>query len=510
MKMFSNEPVKLKKADRPLILAIDIGTSSTRAVVYDAQGRSVKKLVHQVGYMMQVTPDGGVFADPKFIVDATSQCIDAIMEAMGKDANDIKAVGFDTFWHNMMGIDMRGKPTTPLINWADTRPRIVIDDLRKRIDPEEAHRLTGCVLHPCYLPAKLLWIHKYNKEDFRRTTTWLSIGEYLYHVFFGKVICGISMASGTGLFNQNTCNWDDKMLSVLPVKSGQLGELGDLDTPLRGLKSEYARRWPALAQIPWLPAVGDGASSNVGTGAVKKDQLCIVMGTSGALRVMWEAKDVTIPSELWVYRVDRKRFLMGGALSDGGNLRKWMLSRLAIEGGKKSVDAALNTTKPGAHGLTMLPFWAGERSTGWHQNARGMINGFNLSTTREDILRVTLESLCYRYAAIYEIFKKNQMPVKQILASGGGFVDSGALTQLAADVIGFPITQSGEAEGSARGAAILALESIGAIKNIDMAPVPLGKTYKPHPKDNAIYKNARQRQQRLYDMVAKGIWETNL
>ncbi|HNL28092.1 MAG TPA: FGGY family carbohydrate kinase, partial [bacterium] len=87
MKMFSNEPVKLKKADRPLILAIDIGTSSTRAVVYDAQGRSVKKLVHQVGYMMQVTPDGGVFADPKFIVDATAQCIDAIMEAMGKDAN---------------------------------------------------------------------------------------------------------------------------------------------------------------------------------------------------------------------------------------------------------------------------------------------------------------------------------------------------------------------------------------------------------------------------------------
>ncbi|HMY37266.1 MAG TPA: FGGY-family carbohydrate kinase, partial [bacterium] len=102
------------------------------------------------------------------------------------------------------------------------------------------------------------------------------------------------------------------------------------------------------------------------------------------------------------------------------------------------------------------------------------------------------------------------MPVKQILASGGGFVDSGALTQLAADVIGFPITQSGEAEGSARGAAILALESIGTIKNIDMAPVPLGKTYKPHPKDNAIYKNARQRQQRLYDMVAKGIWEENL
>jgi len=509
MRIHSNEPVKLKKAKRPLVLAIDIGTSSTRAVVYDALGRPVKKCVHQVGYMMNTTSDGGVFANPQFIVDSTAQCIDAIMERLDNHAEDIRAVGFDTFWHNMMGIDKSGKPTTPLINWADTRPRSVIDALKEKLNPEETHARTGCVIHPSYLPAKIMWFHKNNPTVFKKTETWMSIGEYLYYVFFGKALCGVSMASGTGLFNQNTCNWDDKIFEVLPITPKNLSELGDMDTPLTGLRPAFAKRWPTLSDIPWFPAVGDGASSNVGTGCVNKDQLCIVMGTSGALRTCWAADSVEIPPELWVYRVDKKRFLMGGALSDGGNLRKWIVSHLMIEGGKKGVDAACLSTKPDGHGLTVLPFWAGERSTGWHQNAHGMINGFNLNISREDIVRAVLESMCYRYAAIHDIFKRQKMPVKQIIASGGGFIDSGLLTQMAADVFGEPITQSGEAEGSARGAAIMALEAIGEIADISKAPMPIGKTFRPNPNNHKIYTKARDRQKTMYDLVAKEWWEKN-
>lgn len=505
-----NEPVKLKKAERPLVLAIDIGTSSTRALVYDALGRPVKKLMHQVGYTMTTTQDGGVFADPKLIVESTAACIDAVLDATGDHDADIKAVGFDTFWHNVMGVDRSGKPTSPLVNWADTRPRIVVDELKSTLDPEATHARTGCVIHPSYLPAKLLWFRKRNREVFTRTKTWMSIGEYLYFVFFGKTVCGISMASGTGLLNQNTCTWDDKVFEALPITPRQLCELGDIDTPLMGLLPAYARRWPALKDVPWLPAVGDGASSNVGTGCVDKDQMCMVMGTSGAMRVCWEAESVEIPPELWVYRVDRKRYLMGGALSDGGNLRKWMGARLGIEGGKKAIDEALNSVRPDSHGLTVLPFWAGERSTGWHENARGLITGLNLNTSREELIRGTLEALCYRYAAIYDIFKRQKLPLQQIVASGGGFIDSAVLTQIMADVLGAPVTQSGEAEGSARGAAILALEVIGAVKKASDVPMPLGKTFKPDLKLNRAYRDARERQAQLYDLVAREWWEKDL
>ncbi|MBL7960123.1 gluconokinase [bacterium] len=510
MKTQTNQPIKLKNAQRPLILAIDIGTSSTRALVYDALGRPVKNLMHQVGYLFTTSQDGGVYADPKFIVDSTAECIDKIMEELGKHAGEVKAVGFDTFWHNLMGVDKSGKPTTALISWADTRPRMVVDALKQKLNPEEIHSRTGCVIHPSYLPAKLMWFNEEHNETFIKTDKWMSIGEYLYYVFFEKAVCSISMASGTGLLNQNTCKWDEKVFAVMPITPQNLSELGDMDTPLQGLKSTYAKRWPTLVDIPWFPAVGDGASSNVGTGCVAKDQLCIVMGTSGALRVCWEADSVIIPPELWVYRVDKKRFLMGGALSDGGNLRKWIVSHLGVEGGKKGVDKAMNECKPDGHGLTVLPFWAGERSTGWHENARGMIYGLNLNSSREEIVRATMESVSYRYAAVYDIFSRQNMPIKKIIASGGGFIDSEVLTQIMSDVMGLPVTQSGEQEGSARGAAILALEGIGSVRNAAEIPMPLGRTFNPNTQNHEIYKAARERQNNMYNLIAQRWWEKGM
>jgi len=336
--------------------------------------------------------------------------------------------------------------------------------------------------------------------------TWMSVGEYLYYVLFGKALCGVSMASGTGLFNQNEGSWDARVLDALPVTPDKLSELGDLDTPLRGLRRTYAERWPALAKVPWYPAVGDGASSNVGTGCLDKSQLCIVMGTSGALRACWKAKQVAIPRGLWVYRVDKRRFLMGGALSDGGNLRKWLVAQLGIAGGKKGVDTALVAGKPDGHGLSVLPFWAGERSTGWHEKARGLIAGLNLSTAPQDLVQAAIEGLCYRYAAIHEIIKRQGLSVRQIVASGGGFIDSAMLTQLMSDVLGEPITQSGEAEGSARGTAVLALEAMGAIRDASEAPIPLGRTFEPNMQRHEIYERARERQKALYDLVSQGWW----
>jgi gluconokinase len=504
--MDGSEPIKLKKATLPLVLAIDVGTSSSRALVYDARGRPVRKLAHQVQYALTTTSDGGVYADPKLFLESTFECIDRVMKEIGRHAEAIQGVGLDTFWHNMLGIDVRGRPTTPVISWADTRPRRVIPSLRARLDADDAHARTGCVLHPSYLPAKLLWLYETDRAAFDATVTWMSIGEYLYFVLFGTALCAVSMASGTGLFRQNSCTWDERVLEALPITADRLSVLGDLDTPLRGLRRAYADRWPALAKVPWYPAVGDGASSNVGTGCLQKDQLCLVMGTSGALRACWKAKSVAIPRELWVYRVDKRRFLIGGALSDGGNLRKWLAARLGIGGGKKGIDDALLAGQPDGHGLSVLPFWGGERSTGWHEKAHGLIAGLNLGTTSADLVRAAIESLCYRYAAIHDIIKDQGLSVRQIVASGGGFIDSAPLTQLMSDVMGEPITQSGEAEGSARGTAILALEAMGAIGDASEPPMPLGRRFKPDMKRHAIYARARERQQALYDLAAKNWW----
>src|SRR5207245_2856369 len=96
------------------------------------------------------------------------------------------------------------------------------------------------------------------------------------------------------------------------------------DEAQRGLQPRFARRWPALARVPWLPAIGDGACSNVGAGAVGRDTAAVFLGTSGAVRVLFATDDPPVVRGGWTYRLDARRVVAGGALSNGGNVITWL------------------------------------------------------------------------------------------------------------------------------------------------------------------------------------------
>src|SRR5262249_55281924 len=130
------------------------------------------------------------------------------------------------------------------------------------------HARTGCVFHSSYLPAKLLWLSQAQPGVFRRARRWMSIGEFIFLKLFGRPICSVSMASATGLFDQNLCAWDGEVLAALSIDPDQLSPLGDMNTPATGLIAPFARRWPRLRAIPWYPALGDGACNNLGSGCI--------------------------------------------------------------------------------------------------------------------------------------------------------------------------------------------------------------------------------------------------
>ena len=135
---------------------------------------------------------------------------------------------------------------------------------------------------------------------FRRVVRWISPGEYLYLQIFGDASCSLCMASGTGLLNQNQCDWDEETLSALsalPITRDNLSPMVDLDAPSTGLRDPWKARWPELADIPWLPAIGDGAASNLGSGCDTDRRIAINLGTSGAIRVLWSADRVGAPGE---------------------------------------------------------------------------------------------------------------------------------------------------------------------------------------------------------------------
>src|ERR671921_518389 len=481
------------------ILSIDVGSSSVRAELYDSAGDNVEGTEVKLDYDFEYTADGGATQDADELFDLVVQAVDGALSAAG-DA-EISGVAMSTFWHSVLGLDGAGHPTTPILTWADRRAANSVPELLARIDERAYHRRSGCVPHSSYWPAKLLWSDSAMPEAFSKTARWVSPADYFHTRFFGESYqVGTSMASGTGLLDQNRRRWDHKTLEVLPIEETQLSAISD--EPRKGLAREWADRWPALRDVPWVPAAGDGACSNVGSGCTGSDRLALMVGTSGAMRVLWKAESIEIPDGPWCYRSDAERFVMGGAVSDGGNLIEWLRNTLRLPDPKET-ERLLSAMEPDSHGLTFLPLLAGERGPGWADLANGTVSGLAMSSKPVEILRAAMEAVAFRFAIIAEIIETASPNDKQVIASGGGLLNSPTWTRIMADTLGRPVTLSGVQEASSRGAALIALEALGG-PEIEASEAPLGETFEPDPDRHEIYRHALERQRGLYDSVLGG------
>lgn len=482
---------------KDLVLALDIGTSSTRCMVFESSGQPVDRLISQVRYDLGTDHKGRAELDSDELVASIAECVDETFNKAGAQANRIAAAGICTFWHSVLGVDSNHNAITPVYTWADSRAAESAETLRKELDARRVHSRTGCAIHPSYLPAKLLWLRTSNFHLFNRVTRWLSPGEYLIQHLFGTTACSLSMASGTGFFDQNRCEWDSELLETAGITPDRLAPLTDIDSPSIGLRDEWQRRWPALAHIPWVPAIGDGAASNLGSGCADESRMAINLGTSGAIRVLWSADSVEIPPELWCYRLDRQRFVMGGAFSDGAVDYHWLRQTLQLAD-DRSIEAELSSRGPDSHSLTFLPFLAGERSTGWRPDARGTVHGLSLSTTSVDIAQAVMEGIALRFALVADVLGRRFPMANQVIASGGGVRESPVWARMIADALGRPVTMSLESEASCRGAALTALRAAGLIADEASLPAPLGLTVEPDAQRHAILQEALVRQQDLY------------
>jgi gluconokinase len=487
-----------------VVLALDMGTSSVRAMLFDVRGKALPDMEVQLPYAQRMTADGGVEMDAEVLLTRTVDCVKQLLRKTEKSVRArLAGVGVSCFWHSLVGVGEDGQATTPVYSWADTRSQSQATELRKKLDEARYHAKTGCVLHTSYWPAKLCWLSETNPDVMARTQHWMSFGEYINLRLFGQTECSISMASGTGLFDQNAGDWAETVLTDLPITAKQLNPLTDRQQAQQGLVREFATALAPVKDLPWFPALGDGACSNIGSGASARNRIAINMGTSGAIRVVVEADHVTIPPGLFCYRVDRKRFLLGGAFAGGGNIYAWQHNALQLDP-RPIAARRLGTMAPDSHGLTVLPFWAGERSPGWHVGARATITGMNLHTTPLEILRASLEAVAYTFADVLDRLHQAYPGEQEIVASGGAILHSPVWAQIMADVFGSAVTTSEVAEASSRGAAILALDSLGLINSLSDVPLYLGKSYKPVPERTAVYQKARTRYQALYDTLLGG------
>lgn len=470
----------------PLILSLDLGTSSSRAALFTHSGaRIVESTSHQKS-PLQAKADGTCVMRPNALLKSVRECIGKTLEYARSHrqlrSKPIAAVGVSCFWHSLLGVDDKGAPLTDVITWADSRCRNDAAEMREVFSESAIHGRTGCMLRSSFWPSKLRWLRRTDPLGFKKVRRWMSPAEWVQLQIAGSANCAIGMATGTGLFDPSTLRWDTELLSFLKLTESSFLEVSDNPS---ALSPSAARNFPELAGALWFPAIGDGAASNLGSGCTKPGMAAINVGTSAALRVMRAGKVAKAPFGLFCYRVDSSRYLLGGAVSNAGNLRAWGVSNLQT-GSPEALEKAMSRRLRPDHGLTVLPFWTTERAPSWNENLNGAILGITQATSGIDLLQAITEGTYHRLALIAEMVAKKTGDVEKFLVSGGIQSSKSAMQRLA-NVMNTPLHPNPEAEASIRGAAVFALENLG------LTITPLKSTSAIRPQQRAAIEYEKER-----------------
>jgi gluconokinase len=453
------------------VLVFDVGTSSLRTALFDPLARRVAGCTQQKEYHLTYGDDGRAELSWRTLLTAARGCLAATLQAYralpAARRPPILGIGMSAFWHSLLGVDAQGKPVTPIYTWADSRCQPDAARLRERFSERAVHSRTGCMLRASFWPAKLIWLRRSDPQLYKSVRQWMSPAEWLTHQLCGPANCSLSMASGTGLLDVEALRWDEEMLAGVHLRPVALNALGDQPGEGRNCPAE-------LRGARWFPAIGDGAASNLGSGATHPGVAALNVGTSAALRMV-STGSAAAPMGLFRYRVDAGRSLIGGAVSNAGNLRAWCVRELRLD--DSGLERALAARPVPRHGLVVEPLWTAERAPDWEENKAGVIRGITQSTTALDILQAATEATYFRIARIANLLFAGLDQKPKLIVSGGVQHSPSSLRRLA-NILNQPVYANDEPEASLRGAAVYVLEQLGQ-------PAPVGalprKCIRPNP-----------------------------
>ena len=483
-----------------VVVGVDLGTTSTKAVAFDTGGRQLATA--SAGYPLAEPHPGWVEQDPAQILDAVLDTVGAVVSEVD---GPVAALSFSSAMHTLIGLDAAGDPLTPSLSWADSRAAAQADRLRAASGGLALHRRTGTPVHPMAPLPKLIWFREQRPELFARVACWAGIKDYVLSRLCGALVTDQSVASGTGLLDLGTLSWDQEALQLAGIGPERLPELVPTTTVLSGLSAEVADRLGLPAATPVVAGAGDGPLANLGLGAVHPGVAACSIGTSGALRVTVERPAVDPDGGVFCYALTEHRWVVGGAINNGGIVLDWAGRALAPDLGDQPAAALLDLAgrvPPGSGGLVMLPYLLGERAPHWSGLPLGAYVGLTREHRREHLVRAAIEGVCLQLALVLESMRAAGNEVHEVRATGG-FARSPLWRQILADALGLDVRFPAGHEGSGFGAALLGMYALGLVDSLDVAAdlVRIEDTVHPDPSAAAVYAALRPVFADLYDAL---------
>ncbi|WP_226037306.1 gluconokinase [Aquibacillus saliphilus] len=475
------------------LLGVDIGTTSTKAVLFSRDGKVKKQ--YAVEYPLHTPVPGAAEQDTAEILQAVKTAIREAVEQSGISSEELLLISFSSAMHSLIAVDQDGKPLTRSITWADQRSEPWAKKLKQEGDGHQIYLRTGTPIHPMSPLAKIIWLRNDHPEIFNETYKFISIKEYVFKELFGEYIVDHSIASATGLFNLENLNWDSGALEVAGISEHQLSTLVPTTHKLQGLSKEVAEELGIAADVPFIIGANDGVLSNLGVNAIEPGVVALTIGTSGAIRTVTD-RPVTDPKgRIFCYALTENHWVIGGPVNNGGMVMRWLRDEICheeVEEAKQSaidpydlITDKISKIQPGAEGLIFHPYLAGERAPLWNANARGSFFGLGMHHKKEHMMRAVLEGINLNiYTVLLALEEIIGIPEK--IHATGGFAKSAVWRQMLSDVFNQEVQIPESVESSCLGAVVLGLYALGEVDDLTVVSEMVGTTKSHTPNKEAV------------------------
>jgi gluconokinase len=471
------------------MIGVDIGTTSTKSVLYDEQGNFILK--HNIGYPLN-TPNVDVSEEnPDELFDAVLMTIKYVIRESGINKDDIKLVSFSAQMHSLIAMDSNHQRLTENLTWADNRASKYAEQINNQHNGVEIYQRTGTPIHPMSPLSKIFWMKHEQQQTYNNTAKFVDIKTYIFYQLFEQYVIDQSMASATGMLNLESLQWDAEALQLLGIDESQLPEVVPTTHILTGMKKRYATLMGLNEDTPFVVGASDGVLSNLGVNAFKKGEVAVTIGTSGAIRTVIDKPRTDYKGRIFCYVLTEDHYVIGGPVNNGGVILRWLRDEILaseVETAKRlGVDTydvltqIASRVKPGAEGLIFHPYLAGERAPLWNADARGSFFGLTLSHKKEHMIRAALEGVLYNlytvYLALIEVMNETPSTIK----ATGGFAKSKVWRQMMADIFDTHLSVPESYESSCLGACVLGMKALGEIEDFSIIEDMVGTTNEHEP-----------------------------
>ena len=481
-------------------MGVDVGTGGTRALLVDASGREVAAVTAPHEDMRMEQP---LWAEqrPEDWSQAALQAIRGVLAKTGASGDDVRGVGMSGQMHGLVILDRDNAVIRPALIWCDQRSQPQVDFINAKLGKGKVLEYTANPVLTGFTLPKLLWVRDHEPRQFERVRKMLLPKDYVRFTLTGEFASKVSDASGTAVFDVIRRRWSHEMMDGLGLDRGILPSCHESADVSGAISAQAAALTGLKAGTPVVGGGGDQAASAVGNGIVEPGVVSCTLGTSGVVFAHMEkvAYDPQGRVHTFCHAVRDKWHVMGVTQGAGLSLQ-WLRNQLAPGSTYDALTEEAATAPAGSQGLYWLPYLMGERTPHLDPQARGGWIGLTAKHTRADLIRAVIEGVSYSQKDCLDVVEQLGVAVSSVRASGGG-ARSLFWRQILADVFGKRVARLETQEGSAYGAALLAMVGTGQYASVPeacAATIREADSVGPRAAEAAVYARGHDVYRALY------------